>query len=79
DAKKTTQLRDVLAVLDQAAKDPQISTVVLLLDELNSAGLVSLREVASAIDRFKASGKTVVAWGSSFDQRQYYLASHANE
>ena len=24
-------------------------------------------------------GKKVVAWGSSFDQRQYYIAAHADE
>jgi protease-4 len=35
--------------------------------------------VAAAIDRFKASGKPVIAWGSSFDQRQYFLAAHANQ
>lgn len=79
DVRRTTQLRDILWVLDQAAKDPQISSVVLLLDDMSGTGLTMLREVAAAIDRFKASGKTVVAWGSSFDQRQYYLAAHANE
>jgi protease-4 len=76
---KMIQLRDVLAVLDQAAKDPDIGAAVLLTDDLQGAGQASLREVASAIDRFKASGKPVVAWGSSYDQRQYLLAAHANE
>ncbi|NVM74700.1 protease-4 [Duganella sp. SG902] len=76
---KMIQLRDVLAVLDQAAKDPDVGAVVLLTDELQGAGQASLREVAGAIDRFKASGKQVVAWGSSYDQRQYLLAAHANE
>ncbi len=38
-----------------------------------------MREIAAAIDRFKASGKKVVAWGSSYDQRQYYIAAHADE
>ncbi|WP_343730765.1 signal peptide peptidase SppA [Duganella sp.] len=76
---KMIQLRDVLAVLDQAAKDPDVGAAVLLTDELQGAGQASLREVASAIDRFKASGKQVVAWGSSYDQRQYLLAAHANE
>ena len=33
--------------------------------------------MAAAIDRFKASGKQVVAWGASYDQRQYFLAAHA--
>ena len=79
DTQKTTQLRDILQVLDAAAKDPKISSVVLLLDDLNAAGLPMLREVAAALERFKTSGKKVVAWGSSYDQRQYFLAAHANE
>jgi protease-4 len=74
-----TQLRDVLAVLDTAAKDPKISHVLLALDDFEGAGLATLREVAAAIERFKASGKPVYAWGSHYDQRQYYLAAHANE
>ena len=74
-----TQLRDVLAVLDAAAKDARIERVVLILDEFGGGGLASLREVASALERFKASGKQVVAWGGGFDQRSYYLAAHANE
>ena len=78
-ATKQTQLRDVLSVLDAAAKDPKIDRVLLVLDEFSAGGLASLREVAAAIDRFKASGKQVVAWGSNYDQKQYYLAAHANE
>ena len=79
EAMQSAQLRDVLAVLEAAAKDPKIVSVLLQLDELRGAGLPVLHEVASAIERFKASGKPVVAWGSGFDQRQYYLAAHANE
>ena len=73
------QLRDVLKVLDAAAKDANISGAVLLTDEMQGGGPAMLREVASAIDRFKASGKTVVAWGTNYDQNQYLVAAHANE
>jgi len=76
---RNTQLRDVLAVLDAAANDPKIARVVLMLDDLQGAGLPVLREVAAALERFKAGGKSVVAWGSEYDQRQYYLAAHASE
>lgn len=76
---KDTQLRDVLTVLDAAAKDPKIGSLVLVLDDFQVAGLASLREVAAALDRFKATGKPVIAWGSSYNQRQYFLAAHANE
>lgn len=79
ESKKSTQLRDILQVLDAAAKDPKISSVVLMLDDMDSTGLPMLREVAAALERFKAGGKKVVAWGSSYDQRQYFLAAHANE
>ena len=79
DVVDSVQLRDVLAVLDAAAKDPKIVRVLLQLDDLRGAGLPMLREVAGGIERFKASGKPVVAWGSGFDQRQYYLAAQANE
>jgi protease-4 len=79
ESRRTVQLRDVRNVLDAAAKDSQIAGAVLLLDEMQGGGQASLREVASAIDRFRASGKKVVAWGASYSQRQYLVASHADE
>jgi protease-4 len=79
EAGEQTQLRDVLTVLDAAAKDSKIDRVVLMLDDFKGAGLATLREVAAALERFKAGGKQVVAWGSGYDQRQYYLAAHASE
>lgn len=74
-----TQLRDVINVLDAAAKDPKISSMVLLLDEMQNAGLPMLREIAQGLDYFKANNKKIIAWGSRFNQRQYFLASHADE
>jgi protease-4 len=79
EASEQTQLRDVLAVLDAAGKDANISHVVLALDNFAGAGLPTLREVAAGIDRFKAAGKAVYAWGANYDQRSYFLAAHATE
>ncbi|MGL6112519.1 MAG: signal peptide peptidase SppA [Rubrivivax sp.] len=73
------QLRDLLQVLDAAAKDPKITQALLVLDDFQGAGLPTLRELAGAVQRFKASGKPVLAWGSSFDQRQYHVAAAASE
>ncbi|SFU86417.1 signal peptide peptidase SppA [Pseudoduganella namucuonensis] len=73
------QLRDVVSVLDAAAKDSQIAGAVILLDEMDGGGQATLREVARAVERFKASGKKVVAWGAGYNQRQYLVASHASE
>lgn len=76
---KQLLLRDVIAGFDAAAADAHIGSALLILDELDASGFATLREVAAAIDRFRASGKKVVAWGSSYNQRQYYLATHADE
>lgn len=73
------QLRDILHALDAAAKDSRIDRVVLVFDDFGGTGLATLREVASALERFKASGKQVVAWGAAYDQAAYYLAAHATE
>ncbi len=78
-AVQKVQLRDVLSALDAAAEDPKITSLVVVLDEMRPTGFSTLREIAAAIDRFKASGKKVVSWGSGYDQRQYYVASHADE
>ena len=75
----TVRLRDFSMTLELAAKDKNIDRVLLKLDDFAGGGLVSLREAASAIEKFKASGKPVVAWSTMYDQRQYYLAAHANQ
>lgn len=74
-----TSLHDVLQVLDTAAKDPRIKGILLKLDGIDKAGLASLSEIGLALDRFKASGKPVWAWGTNFSQEQYAIAAHANE
>lgn len=78
-ASNTIRLRDVLMTLELAANDQRIDKVLLKLDDFQGGGLVLLREVAAAIEKFKTSGKQVVAWSARYDQRQYYLAAHANQ
>ncbi|HEY4038362.1 MAG TPA: signal peptide peptidase SppA [Burkholderiaceae bacterium] len=76
---RETQLRDVVAVLDAAARDPKILRAVLMLDDMGSAGMAKLDDIVSALDRFRAAGKQVLAWGSQMTQSQYYLAAHADQ
>jgi protease-4 len=77
--RRETQLRDLLDAIAAAADDPKITSVLLVLDDMDGAGLGTLHEVAGALGRVKEAGKPVIAWGSSFDQRQYFLAAHADE
>ncbi|RZJ11233.1 MAG: signal peptide peptidase SppA [Rubrivivax sp.] len=74
-----TRLRDVLAVLDQAARDDKVSAVLLDVDDFGAAGLAGLHEVAAALQRFKASGKPVLAYADDYSQRAYFLAAQASE
>jgi protease-4 len=76
---KQTRLRDVIAALDAAAKDDKISTLLLDTEELSGAGLAGLHEVAAALQRFKASGKPVLAYADSYSQRGYFLAAQGGE
>jgi protease IV len=76
---RETQLRDVVAVLDAAARDPKILRAVLILDDMGGAGMAKLNEIVAALDRFRSAGKQVLAWGSQMSQSQYYLAAHADQ
>jgi protease-4 len=78
-ATDSVRLRDLQMALALAEKDPRIDRVLLKLDDFKGAGLASLREAAAALEKFKTSGKPVMAWSAGYDQRQYYLAAHASQ
>jgi protease-4 len=70
----------VLAVLDAAAKDENIAHALLDAGRFRRRRPAhAARDRRCASKRFKAAGKPVYAWGSDYDQRQYYLAARANE
>lgn len=72
-------LSDVIDVINHAKNDDRVQILVLQLQNLNSAGLTKLRDIASAIEDFKTSDKKVIALGQQFSQDQYYLASYADD
>lgn len=74
-----TRLRDLREVIEAAADDTRISALVLDLENLQGAGLPQLQELGLSLASFRASGKPIYAWGAWYDQRQYYLASLADE
>jgi protease-4 len=73
------QLRDLLRTIDEAKDDKRIERVLLRVDRMSFSGYASIREVAAALAKLRASGKQIVAFGESFDQGQYLLAALANE
>lgn len=74
-----TLLRDLIDVVDKGAKDERIELMVLDLSSMTGGGIAKLEELAQAIQRFRAAGKKVFAFGESYDQAQYYLAAQADE
>ena len=76
------QLRTVTRALHAAAKDNRIAGV-LLTGSLSPAGYgngyAALKEVRTALEDFKASGKPVLAYLTFADKKDYYLASVAND
>ena len=79
EVKEETLLRDLIDAIELAREDERIGALVLDLDQLTRAGLSKLQEIGAALERFRESGKPVVASGDFFTQGQYYLAAHASE
>jgi protease-4 len=74
-----TLLWDLTESILAAAKDDRVQAIVLQLDYMGGAGQPTMEELAAAMRRFRASGKKIVAYSTSFTQAQYYLAAHADE
>lgn len=73
------QLRDVLAVIEAAKTDPNISHLVLNTEGFNANGMASVREIAKALQDFKSSKKPIYAFANNYEQKQYLLAAQANK
>ncbi len=81
DDEESITLRTVLNVIDKAAQDPQI--VGLYLEGTNThnadTGFATLKEVRSALEKFKSSGKPIFAYDMDWTEKDYYLGSIANK
>ena len=73
------EMRDIARVISAAKDDDRISTLVLRLDNMISAGPSQLHEIGSLIHDFKESGKPVLAYGDYYSQSQYLVASYADK
>jgi len=79
EAPKAIALRQVLKAIDKAAKDERI--VALFLDGSQGdslAGYATLTEVRTALEKFRESGKKIIAYDVDWGERDYYLASVAD-
>lgn len=74
-------LFEVITAIDKAAYDKHISSLFIqgTVPPTGHTSIAQLKEVREAIERFKASGKPVVAYLSESPRSYYYLGSVANE
>lgn len=79
DSGDTVTLRTVLDTIEYAKKDPKI--VGLYLEgssNSSSSGFANLKEVRSALQRFRDAKKPIFAYQMDWNERDYYLGSVAN-
>lgn len=69
---------NVIAAIEKAAEDPKIKGICIAPTGMGTINTANIEELRSAIERFKLSGKFVVAYDDSYTEGQYYLASVAD-
>lgn len=75
------EVHDIVAVIREAAGDSRIKGLVLDLGSLqvSPSSASKLHYISSEIQKFKASGKKVIAIGDYYSQEQYMLAANADK
>ena len=71
-------LDDLLSAIQKAKENENIQGIYIETKSLAADGYASLKAVRDALADFKASGKFIVAYGDTYTQGLYYLASVAD-
>ncbi|MHC1775769.1 MAG: signal peptide peptidase SppA [Lentimicrobium sp.] len=73
----TPGLLETMDLIKQAAEDKNISGILLDLSDIPS-GMATLEEIRNALLDFKKSGKFIFAYGETYSQKAYYMATTAD-
>ncbi|NMF62722.1 signal peptide peptidase SppA [Brasilonema octagenarum] len=82
DDNKRMSLRTVLEALDKAQRDKRI--VGIYLDATDAAtegrvtGFATLKEIRQALEKCRAAGKKIIAYGMEWGEKEYYFSSVAD-
>ncbi|MGZ3265607.1 MAG: signal peptide peptidase SppA [Croceibacterium sp.] len=71
--------RDLVTSIDQAAKDDRIKAIALDMSTFVGGGLVPIEEIGEALDRFRRTGKPVLAYAVAYTDDSMMLAAHSSE
>ena len=79
DQPATITLRKAINSLDAAAKDDKIIGLYIQGRKTpGTTGLANLQEIRQALQRFRETGKTIIAYDMDWTEREYYLGSVAD-
>ncbi|WP_026734766.1 signal peptide peptidase SppA [Fischerella sp. PCC 9605] len=81
DEQEQMSLRAVLDSLEKARRDQRIVGIYLdatRTSQADTAGFATFKEIRQALEKFRAGGKKVVAYGMDWGEREYYLSSVAD-
>lgn len=81
ESNRVTELKSVLNAIEAATKDKRI--IAIYLDggsgkQISGTGFATLKEVRTALEKFRATGKKIIAYNIDMDKRDYYLSSVAD-
>ena len=80
DQATTITLRKAINTLNAAAKDKKIIGIYIKGSNAPGVtGLANLQEIRQALQRFRETGKTIIAYDMDWTEREYYLSSVADE
>lgn len=78
-AARQNRLRDVVHGIETAADDKRVKVLALDLDSFWGGGQVALQRVGNALEKFRKTGKPVIAFATAYTDDSYLLAAHASE
>ena len=71
-------LNDIIKSVNYAKTDDKIKGIYMNT-QMFTSGVATATEIRDALEDFKTSGKFIIAFGDSYSQRSYYLASVADQ
>ena len=71
-------LDDIMASIDKATDNDNIKGIYLHISDF-SASVASLQEIYNGLERFKKTGRFIVAYADSYGNGTYYLSSIADK
>jgi len=78
ESKKPVGLNNILKNIEKAKKDSNIDGIFIDMETI-PAGMAMSEEIRNKLIEFKESGKFIVSYGNSYDQKGYYFASVSDE